>query len=339
MTERRGATLLKNAAGYVIAAAGLAWVFHDVHWSELLRNMGALNWWWVPPGIIADILSYVCQGYRWHLLLKPLGDVTTMRSTQAVYSGLFINELLPMHIGEVARAYLVSRWISKDIVAVIPSMAMERLFEGIWLAAGVGLTAIFVDLPRSLVLAVDIFGLVVLALTGIVILLIFRKSWNLQEIAAGEKVRWKPARWLVRVLGRLQGGLRDIGLSRYSLGAFFVSLFMFVFQALAFWFIMKAYGLDYSVWVGAAVFLIVHFGTSLPNTPGNIGTYQLFCVLGLTLFGVDKTTAAGFSVVVFILLSLPLWVLGFVALGQSGMTLGAIRNKVMNLRAVREHEV
>jgi len=59
---------------------------------------------------------------------------------------------------------------------------------------------------------------------------------------------------------------------------------------------MRAYGLGLSFWVGAAVFLILHFGTALPNAPSNVGTYQFFTVLGLTLFGIDKTTATGFSV-------------------------------------------
>jgi hypothetical protein len=94
---------------------------------------------------------------------------------------------------------------------------------------------------------------------------------------------------------------------------------------------MKAYGLNLPFWVGAAVFLIVHFGTALPNAPANVGTYQLFCVLGLTLFRVEKTTAAGFSIAVFVLLTVPLWAIGFFALGHSGMTLTTIKAKIRNL--------
>jgi hypothetical protein len=36
----------------------------------------------------------------------------------------------------------------------------------------------------------------------------------------------------------------------------------------------------------------------IPNAPANVGSYQFFSVLGLTLFGVDKTVAAGFSIAV-----------------------------------------
>lgn len=82
------------------------------------------------------------------------------------------------------------------------------------------------------------------------------------------------------------------------------------------------------VWTGIIVFLIVHIGTAIPNTPANVGTYQFFCVVGLTLFGVEKTLAAGFSLVVFIILTIPIWALGFLALSRSGTTLYEIKSQM-----------
>jgi hypothetical protein len=47
-------------------------------------------------------------------------------------------------------------------------------------------------------------------------------------------------------------------------------------------------------------FLFVRLGTAIPNPPANIGTFQFFCVLALSFFGVEKTVAAGFSIVYFL---------------------------------------
>ena len=104
-----------------------------------------------------------------------------------------------------------------------------------------------------------------------------------------------------------------------------LSLALLLLQGASFWLVMLAYGLHQPLAAGIAVFLIVHLGTALPSAPANIGTYQFFTVLGLTLLGVDKTSAAGFSLVVFALLSAPLWALGFWAFGRSGLTLIGMR--------------
>jgi hypothetical protein len=325
VTRTSFAKVLRRGSAYLIALAGLVWVFHDVQWSKLAGSVGRLDWWWVGLAVLLDVVSYAGQGVRWSLLLRPLGGLSVLRATQAVYAGLFVNEVVPFHLGEIARAYPVSRWLAAPLVAVVPSMALERLFDGIWLAAGIGLTAIFVPLPRDLLEAGDAFGLAVLALTAVLLYLLARRARERHDRAPGDGRGKRLTHWIVENLWKLEDGLRSIGLSRLAVSAFMVSFLMIVLQALSFWVILKAYGLDLSFWVSGAVFLIVRFGTVLPGAPGNLGLYQLFSVLGLTLFGVDKTAAAGFSIVAWVLLSFPLWVLGAVALGRTGMTLETIK--------------
>ena len=94
---------------------------------------------------------------------------------------------------------------------------------------------------------------------------------------------------------------------------------------------MVGYGLDLSFWAGGAVFFIVSLGTAIPNAPGNVGSYQFFTIVGLTLFGVDKTFAAGFSMVVFVLLTLPLLILGSIAFSRSGLTLTSVQSRQARL--------
>ena len=61
------------------------------------------------------------------------------------------------------------------------------------------------------------------------------------------------------------------------------------------------------------------------NAPANIGSFQFFCVLALSLFGVEKTTAAGFSIMYFLTLTVPLWILGLLAISRCGLSLSTIR--------------
>jgi glycosyltransferase 2 family protein len=331
--------LLRQAAGYLIAVACLVWVFHDFHVERLAAQVATINWWWIAVAVVADTVSYMAQGYRWKLLLRPLGVCTTLQATQAVYAGLFTNEILPLRAGELVRAFLVARRLGARILTVLPSMAVERLFDGVWLGIGMGLTAAFVRLPADLADAADALGVVVIVATLLFVWLVLRTP------RPAPSARERPAPRLLRRLsgrvGELAGGVRAIGISGGLLLSLAASSLILVFQIFSFWFVMESCHLGLSLWVGAAVFMILHLGTALPNAPSNVGSYQFFTVLGLALFGVDKATATGFSVVAFIILTLPLWALGLAAVTGTGMRLSDIRAHIavaMRGGAVEEGE-
>jgi uncharacterized membrane protein YbhN (UPF0104 family) len=326
---KRTTGILRQTAGYAIGVGCLVWVFHDVHAGRLFTQFAEINWWLVAAAVIFDICGYAVQGFRWTWLVRPLGRLGTIRATQAVYAGLFTNEILPLRTGEVVRIFLVSRWLSTNFMAVVPSVAVERVLDGIWLFAGIGLTALFVRLPQNLMDGADILGAIMLGATAAFVFLVLRKQQNpdLFKPPSGPA----PLRFFVSTIRRLSGGIRNIGIGPNLFIAFGASAFILVFQILSFWLVMAACGISNSLWIGAAVYLIVHFGTAIPNAPSNAGSYQFFTVLGLSLFGIDKTAAAGFSVLVFLILTIPLWALGLMAINRTGLSLSSIRKKITEL--------
>jgi glycosyltransferase 2 family protein len=323
--------LWKAAPGYVIAVACLIWIFHDIRIRELTDSMTAINWWWVAGAVFFDTISYVCQGMRWSLLLHPLGRVSTLRATEAVYAGLFVNEMLPMRLGEVLRIYLVSRWIQARFGAVVPSILVERFFDAIWLALAFGITVFAVPLPKYLVDAEGILGFAALATTFLFVFLVFRKKVDRAARPVRAWSRLRPVQWISGLLNKMAGGIRDIGRSRFLYSSFGISLLLLLGQILSYWFVMQAFGLELSFWHGAAVFLIVHVGTAIPGAPSNVGTYQFFTIVGLTLFGIDKTLATSFSIVVFFILTIPLWGIGMLVFGRLGLSLKKVKTEIAAL--------
>ena len=321
----------KQVLGYLIALICLAWVFHNIHFGQFLQGMKTISWMWVPLAVFFDILSYYTQGVRWQLLLRPLGKLSSLKTTQAIYVGLFTNEIVPMRVGELVRMFLISRWLSIGLGAVIPSLVVERFFDGIWLALAIGAVAFFMPLPQELLGAEKILSALVLLGTALFVYLTFLRKRSLTSANPGAGSRWNPWRALTSFLGRLAQGVQAIGTSRLFFTSFMVSLFILIFQIIALWLMMRAYGLPLSLWAGSVVLLILHLGTAIPNAPSNIGTYQFFTVVGLTLFGVEKTLAASFSVGAFLVLTIPLWAIGLLSLWRTGMTLGAIRQKMRAL--------
>ena len=153
---------LMSAGGWVVAGACLVWLLHDVHPRAILASAGRLSWAWVAVGVAFDILSYIAQGWRWELLLRARGRLSVWRTTQAIYAGLFTNEVVPMRAGELVRMGLAARWLNTPARAVFPSLLLERLTDGFWLAAATGTAALFVPLPDSMRIAAGVLGIVVL---------------------------------------------------------------------------------------------------------------------------------------------------------------------------------
>ncbi len=313
----------KGWIGYVLAAACLVWVFHDLEWKRLFASVTAMNWWLLLPAAAADAGSYVTQGARWSLLLRPLGRLPPLKATQAIYAALFTNEVLPLRMGEVLRGYLASRWMPLPMTQVFSSIFVERFVDGVWMALAFGVVVLAAPLPRYLVDAEEALAAVIFAVAALFFYLIVRKRPAGRSPGGGA---------VSRLIGHATAASASIGSARTFYGAVALSGLLLVLQALSFWLVMEAYGLSLSIWQGGAVFLIVHLGTMIPSAPSNIGTYQFFTVLGLMLFGVDKTAASGFSVVVFLILTIPLWIIGLAAFGRAGLSLRMVRDEVAKVR-------
>lgn len=330
---------LKRALGYFFAVACLIWVFHDIHPQRLLATMKIDNWWFVVVSVFFDVLTYIVQGARWTLLLKPVGRLRPLKATQAIYVGLFTNEVVPLRFGEVVRAFLASRWLKSGVGAIVPSMIVERFLDALWLAVGFAFAAMYVPLPRNLLDAGDVLGIVVLiGSAGFGWIVIRRERRMKDQIGPGDHEQSEGERKSIRatisrMITSLAAGLRQIGMSRSLYIAAAFSGAMLACQILAVWFIMLGCGLNLPIGAAAVVLVVVRLGTAIPNAPANVGSFQFFTVIALGLFGVDKTVAAGFSILDFAILTAPLWIIGLFALTRTGMSLRKIRTEIGSLRS------
>ncbi len=316
---------LKIWITYVLAAVALVWVFYDVDWSALTEQVQQLSWGWVSVIVAFDVLSFYVQGIRWKMLLEPVGRLSYLKTTQAIYVGMFSNEILPLRAGEIVRGVLVSRWVKRKFHDILPSMALERLFDGIWFSSAMIITALLVDVPPQIHVATNV--LLAMSVMGIAAFIWVVKKTHFAESAPDHKPNTLAEKLKV-ALFEIRQGLRQIGLGGRFFSSFGVSGVLHVVQALAFLSVLKACGIELPVLAQIAVFLVVQLGIAIPNAPANVGTFQLFSVLGLTFFGIDKSSAAAFSVVAFAILTIPVLLLGVVSTLYAGLSLTSMRTEL-----------
>ncbi|GAC1646780.1 MAG: hypothetical protein NVS4B12_14080 [Ktedonobacteraceae bacterium] len=75
------------------------------------------------------IASFSVRGIRWKLFLNPIGKVSTLRAIQLFWIGVFINFLLPVRGGELAKSLMLKRIASMPISQTLPTVAMDKALD------------------------------------------------------------------------------------------------------------------------------------------------------------------------------------------------------------------
>jgi uncharacterized membrane protein YbhN (UPF0104 family) len=310
-------------AGYGLAVLCLIWVLHDIHPGKALHDMANVDWRWVAAGIACDVLSYVVQAIRWKILLRPFATVRLSHSLRAVFAGLFANQVLPLRPGEFLRTYLLSKSENIKFAQVLASIGIERLIDLVIILLGLGFASLFVPLPEHFKKVSSVVGFITLALVGSLIAVIVYLEVTMGHRRPKANCPENPSRVASILLG-----LHAVGTSPSFYLAVIVSAGLPSLQILGLWAMMCAYSMTLPFLAAAVVLLIINLGVSLPNAPANVGSYQFFCVLGLSVFDLEKTTAAGFSIFAFLALTIPLFILGFWALMRTGLSFHEMREQL-----------
>lgn len=309
---RSSRSWLIPGVGYVLSLVCLVWVYWGFPWAEEIPKLLKVDWHWVAIGVFFEIATYFMQGWRWSVLLQPIGNAGILRATRAVYVGIFLNEVLPMRPGEILRPVLIAKWARMRLSLVFCSVVMERVIDGIWLLTFFAVAVSFIDLPKRVVVGAQLLAALVVALAAVLIVLMFSRGLALRFARAGRRMR-KVATFLL--------GFNALGRPRTLLIAFLLSFLYLAFQVVPIYALAHGYGVPLSAFAATTVLIILRLGTVVPQGPGNVGVSQAVLVLGLSLFGVEKTTATGLATVLFAVITVPLVVTGFIAFLITGFRL------------------
>ena len=276
-------------------------------------------------GWLCLALSYIVRAWRWRAIISSVQPMPRWTVGKVYMTGLMANNLLPARIGEVVRAYLLGQTAQIHTAAALGTIAVERAFDVIvalsFLVVGAALGVL-----RGLGSAVW-FGAALVGglVTGLAALAVWG-DW-LSDLAARlvGRVSQERGERLAGMGHSYVAGLRSIGsLSRalqialWSLGAWA----LFAGYAA---FVLRAYGLRISL--PGALFLlgVGGMGVSIPSAPGNVGTLEGAYMLALQLLGVgDSNARASFALTYHVLEWVTTCSIGFVCLGQLGLSVGQL---------------
>jgi len=249
----------------------------------------------------------LCYSATW----ARLGDLFT-----ATALGLTVNNLAPARLGDVLRVILGAELAGLGRAQAASSILVEKLLDLLTLAM-LGLALVpLMPLPWQLRVAVLMTALGSLGGLAGVVVLARRKS---------SAQRWTET-VLTRSLFARLGGLAGVGPAFEALRRFqhprqfavpfALSLLHWLLNAAMYHLVLIALDLSLPPAASISTLVATNLGMALPSSPGFVGVFDYLCVVSLSGFGVEPTTALGFAVVVHALGLLLPPVLGLVLVGR-----------------------
>ncbi len=312
----------KLLASLVVGGAFLYLAFRDVRLDQLRQAFGHLDLRWLLPAVAISLLIQVFRAWRWQLLLRPLAHVpfgTLWVVASVAYMAI---NVLPIRMGEVVRPWLLSRRSHIRFSSVVGNLIVEKTVDSavivFYILLGLLTTR---NLPGWVRSGAMVPALAFAALAVLVVLL----WWRGERFVERWVTRILPARIgtrVVEIAGSLVDGMRVLGDPRLVQAVFVVSLGLWFLPILSSWVMIQAFDIEAPFNAALAVFILIGFGTALPQLPGMVGTYQLACVWALGLFGVPQAEALAYGIVLNAVQLATLVAQGLVALPLAGVSVG-----------------
>jgi uncharacterized protein (TIRG00374 family) len=298
--------------GVVVSIIFLALALRGLDLAGFWTTVSHANYWWLIPGIIIYFGAVWARTWRWHYMLRHIKRIPLLRLFPIVVIGYMGNNVYPARAGEVLRSYVLKRKEGVPVSASLATVVLERLFDGLVMLLFVFVTLPFAPLPPVYSALVTGFSV----LFGVALLVFFAiaaRPARMSVLYAWLVDRLLPARLRPRVHGlfdRFIVGLQSLRSPRDLALIFLSSTAIWLTETTKYWFVMQAFPFHVPFFVLMLMTAVVNLFTSLPSTPGYVGTFDAPGIAVLVAYSVPKAIATGYTLVLHVALWLPITALG-----------------------------
>lgn len=308
MTRSRALLIL----GLLFSALFLWLALRSIDIRLLGDALGRARLAWSWPFLGALIAFCWMKAARWAVLLEPVAPTTALHMLPSVVIGYAATTLMPMQLGEVARAYVAARTLGIRLLSALTTIALERILDVFALLVMLGIVLLLgTDVGQGLRHAGLWMLLAGLGAFGLLCAYTFHPELFNGWIRPA--TRWLPGKIQEGLAGQLSAIAQGVGIlkrpARY-LSVVLASALQWFFMLCCAAVSLRALGLDLPPTAPLLVLATTALGMALPSGPGYVGTIQLAFWLALAPFGVSREDAVAASIFYHSLLCGPLLLWG-----------------------------
>ena len=283
-------------------------------------------------GGLAFALAFTLRGARWKLFLNRISKVSIFKVIRIYWIGVFINFLLPVQGGEVAKSLMLKKVAGIPVSQSLPTVAMDKALD---LMPVLGLIVIAPFIPGihmniTLWLILGFVSVVLSTLMIIVALTVWKRLVAIQLIHFFMKLLPKGIGSKIEGFGMnfvdslIEGARRP----KTFIPAAMLTALAILCEGIFALEESQAVGLD-TMGLGIAIFGYTMFTmfSVLPTPPGQVGTNEgAMAIVFTSLLGFSQNKVLAMSILSHLVSPAIMTLIGLVSLGSLGLTLSSILN-------------
>ena len=316
----------------------LLWLlFRKTDWVEVGASIGGVTWSYILVSQCFVWGSHFIRTQRWSYIVRSNGPAPFCHLFSAMMIGFLVNVSFPARLGELVRAYLLSRHASHSMSQSIGSIVLDRLTDLIGLLAILvvvlvgfsGVTSVLIPssalgnaapiaITRGVLRPITISTVaLILCVTGLIAGLYWQQDVVLKCIRrALSWISHSLAEKVCNLLGSFVSGLHAFRSPVVIFKSVLFSLLTWgsgVFSLAA---IFCAFGIDFPWYCPFLVVATIAAFVTVPIAPGMIGQYHLGVMAGLILAvpDIDLNQVKAVAIVTHALNLLPIGLMGIFCL-------------------------
>lgn len=323
--------------GIVFSLVFLVLALRGVDLGETLNALRHVNVLLLGAAVMSYVLSTATKAVRWKLLLATRKAPSFGRAFSVLSIGVMFNTFLPARLGDFARAYLMGEAEADSKVYVLGTVAVEKVADLLFLLLSLMVLLSQMALPEWLSGSARGMALVLAILIPCFVLLVWQRDFILRMVERA--IRFVPSAWREWLLRQMRYGLSSLDVvrrPRLLIYLFGWSLTVWIISALTNNLVLLALGLPLPFWASLLLLVVLQVGLAVPSSPGRIGVFQYLVILTLSFFPLDKNLALGYSIVLYLVIYVPIVLIGGYCLWHEKVTWKKLAETAAMLNRLRK---
>ncbi|MBI3914941.1 MAG: flippase-like domain-containing protein [Chloroflexi bacterium] len=307
--------------GAVFSVGFIVLVLRDVHLADVANALRQVNPGLMLFAVASFVVTGVAKAARWRMLFASRQKPSLGRAFSVLSIAIMLNSFAPARLGELARAYLIGEDGVNSKTYALGTIAVEKVSDLIFLVLTLSLLLSQMALPDWLAGPARATALIIAVLVPLFLLLAWQNQLVLRALGRlSGRLSLSWGEWFLQMVSRGLESLQVLRHPRLLLGLAAWSALIVALGASTNYIVFAAMGLNLSAWAALLLLVVLQVGVAVPSSPGRIGVFHYLVVLALSIFGIAKEIAIGYSVVLYLVVYVPIALMGGYCLWREKIT-------------------